>query len=113
MMIRKSCFSASLFTIMIFISCKSNNISDPEIARLMLQAESAFRSGYYNAAIAIADSAISLNPKLADIYFLKGRVLTKLSRFAEAEDAYFQVISLDDKSHTKHKTPKKQLFSYN
>ena len=97
MMIRKSCFSASLFTIMIFISCKSNNISDPEIARLMLQAESAFRSGYYNAALSIADSAISLNPKLADIYFLKGRVLTKLSRFAEAEDAYFQVISLDDK----------------
>ena len=86
-----------LITIIIFTSCQSNNISDPEIARLIFQAESAFRGGYYNAALSIADSAISLNPKLADIHFLKGRVLTKLSRFAEAEDAYSQVISIDNK----------------
>ena len=86
-----------LITIIIFTSCQSNNISDPEIARLIFQAEGAFRGGYYNAALSIADSAISLNPKLADIHFLKGRVLTKLSRFAEAEDAYFQVISIDNK----------------
>ena len=73
------------------------DISDPEIARLIFQAEGAFRGGYYNAALSIADSAIFLNPKLADIHFLKGRVLTKLSRFAEAEDAYYQVISIDNK----------------
>ena len=38
----------SLITIIIFASCQSNNISDPEIARLIFQAESAFRGGYYN-----------------------------------------------------------------
>jgi len=95
MMIRKSFFTASLFIIMIFASCKSNNISDPEIARLIFQAESAFRGGYYNAALSIADNAISLNPNMPDIHFLRGRVLTKLSRFAEAEAAYLKVIALD------------------
>ena len=95
MMIRKSFFTASLFIIMIFASCKSNNISDPEIARLIFQAESAFRDGYYNAALSIADNAISLNPNMPDIHFLRGRVLTKLSRFAEAEAAYLKVIALD------------------
>ena len=97
MIMRKSFFKASLLAIMIFVSCNSNNVSDPEIARLIFQAENAFRGGYYNAALSIADSVISRSPSTPDIHFLKGRVLTKLSRFIEAENAYREVISLDDK----------------
>ena len=82
---------------MIFASCESNNMSDPEIARLIFQAESAFRSGYYNAALSIADSVISRKPDTPDIHFLRGRVLTKLSRLVDAEKAYHVVLSLDNK----------------
>ena len=97
MILRKSFFNTSLLTIMIFASCESNNMSDPEIARLIFQAESAFRSGYYNAALSIADSVISRKPDTPDIHFLRGRVLTKLSRLVDAEKAYHVVLSLDNK----------------
>jgi tetratricopeptide (TPR) repeat protein len=86
-MIKKSFYTLSL-SILIFVSCASDNLSDPVSARLIFQAESAFRSGYYNAALSIADSAISRSPDTPDIHFLRGRVLTKLSRFVEAENAY-------------------------
>jgi tetratricopeptide (TPR) repeat protein len=120
---RKYFFKALSLAIIIFASCKSNNVSDPEIARLIFQAESAFRGGYYNAALSIADSVISRSPDAPDIHFLKGRVLTKLSRFVEAENAYREVISLDDKYQgawfnmgtnylRQNKTPQ-AIYSYN
>jgi len=95
-MIKKSFYTLYL-SILIFVSCTSENLSDPATAKLIFQAESAFRSGYYNAALSIADSAISRSPNTPDIHFLRGRVLTKLSRFVEAETAYRKVISLDGK----------------
>tara|TARA_B100000959_G_scaffold176256_1_gene184542 strand:- start:429 stop:1616 length:1188 start_codon:yes stop_codon:yes gene_type:complete len=120
---RKYFFKALSLAIIIFASCKSNNVSDSEIARLIFQAESAFRGGYYNAALSIADSVISRSPDAPDIHFLKGRVLTKLSRFVEAENAYREVISLDDKYQgawfnmgtnylRQNKTPQ-AIYSYN
>ena len=120
---RKYFFKALSLAIIIFASCKSNNVSDSEIARLIFQAEIAFRGGYYNAALSIADSVISRSPDAPDIHFLKGRVLTKLSRFVEAENAYREVISLDDKYQgawfnmgtnylRQNKTPQ-AIYSYN
>ena len=121
-MIKKSFYTLSL-SILIFVSCASDNLSDPVAARLIFQAESAFRSGYYNAALSIADSAISRSPDTPDIHFLRGRVLTKLSRFVEAENAYREVISLDGKYQgawfnmgtnylRQNKTPQ-AIYSYN
>ena len=91
-----------LVLIIVFVSCFFNTCHkksqiDPAVAGLIFQAETAFRNGYYNAALTITDSAIVMSPNVADIYFLRGRVFTKLARLSEAEDAYRNVLSLDPK----------------
>ena len=80
-----------------FSACQKNPDIDPAVAGLIFQAETAYRNGYYNAALTIIDSAVVINPNVADVYFLRGRVFTKLSRLSEADDAYRTVLSLDPK----------------
>jgi tetratricopeptide (TPR) repeat protein len=65
------------------------------VALLILQAESAYRIGYYNAALTLSDSAITISPNVADIYFLRGRVFTKLARLEKAETSYLRVLQLE------------------
>ena len=78
-----------------FSACQKNPGIDPAVAGLIFQAETAFRNGYYNAALAITDSALVNSPHAADIHFLRGRVFTKLARLNEAEVAYRTVLSLN------------------
>ena len=78
-----------------FSACQKKPDIDPAVATLIFQAETAFRNGYYNAALTITDSAIVISPDVADVYFLRGRVFTKLARLNEAEAAYRTVLSLD------------------
>ena len=80
-----------------FSTCQKTPDIDPAVAGLIFQAETAYRNGYYNAALTIIDSAVVINPNVADVYFLRGRVFTKLSRLSEADDAYRTVLSLDPK----------------
>ena len=62
-----------------FGACQKKPDIHPAVAELILQAETAFRNGYYNAALAITDSALVNSPHAADIHFLRGRVFTKLA----------------------------------
>ena len=78
-----------------FSACQKNPGIDPAVAELIFQAETAFRNGYYNAALAITDSSLVNSPHSADIHFLRGRVFTKLARLNEAEVAYRTVLSLN------------------
>ena len=78
-----------------FSACQKNPGIDPAVAGLIFQAETAFRNGYYNAALAITDSSLVNSPHAADIHFLRGRVFTKLARLNEAEVAYRTVLSLN------------------
>jgi len=78
-----------------FSACQKNPGIDPAVAGLIFQAETAFRNGYYNAALAITDSSLVNSPHSADIHFLRGRVFTKLARLNEAEVAYRTVLSLN------------------
>ena len=78
-----------------FSACQKNPGIDPAVAGLIFQAETAFRNGYYNVALAITDSSLVNSPHSADIHFLRGRVFTKLARLNEAEVAYRTVLSLN------------------
>ena len=78
-----------------FSACQKTPDIDPAVAGLIFQAETAFRNGYYNAALAITDSALVNSPRASDIHFLRGRVFTKLARLNEAEVAYRTVLSLN------------------
>ena len=78
-----------------FSACQKNPGIDPAVAGLIFQAETAFRNGYYSAALAITDSSLVNSPHSADIHFLRGRVFTKLARLNEAEVAYRTVLSLN------------------
>ena len=94
-MINKQLVVASLCLSFIFSSCQKKLEIDPGVAVLILQAESAYRSGYYNAALTLSDSAITISPDVADIYFLRGRVFTKLARLEKAETSYLRVLQLE------------------
>ena len=78
-----------------FGACQKKPDIHPAVAGLIFQAETAFRNGYYNAALAITDSSLVNSPHSADIHFLRGRVFTKLARLNEAEVAYRTVLSLN------------------
>ena len=78
-----------------FSACQKKPDIDHSVAELIFQAETAFRNGYYNAALAITDSSLINSPHAADIHFLRGRVFTKLARLNEAEVAYRTVLSLN------------------
>jgi len=94
-MINKQLIVASLCLSFIFSSCQKKLEIDPGVAALIFQAESAYRSGYYNAALTLSDSAITISPNVADIYFLRGRVFTKLARLEKAETSYLRVLQLE------------------
>ena len=94
-MINKQLIVASLCLSFIFSSCQKKLEIDPGVAALIFQAESAYRTGYYNAALTLSDSVITISPNVADIYFLRGRVFTKLARLEKAETSYLRVLQLD------------------
>jgi|TARA_Y100000310_G_C20699317_1_gene828236 tetratricopeptide (TPR) repeat protein len=79
----------------VFYDCQEKTDVDANAARFLLVAEDAFRQGSYNAALILTDSARSYSTDLADIYFLRGRVFTKLNRLDRAEQAYQKVVSID------------------
>tara|TARA_B100000470_G_C19781094_1_gene387693 strand:- start:202 stop:1383 length:1182 start_codon:yes stop_codon:yes gene_type:complete len=84
---------------LIIMSCQRESKIDPIIAGLIFKAETSFKSGFYNAALAFADSALKIDSTFADGYFMRGRVFTKLSRLNESNKAYRKVLSIN--SHYK------------
>lgn len=69
--------------------------ADPRAARMLIRAQEASNQGVFNAALAMTDSVLSIEPELADAYFLRGRVFTKMQRMQKAKEAYRQVVEID------------------
>ena len=49
-----------LFCLVFIVSCEREPKIDPIIAGLILKAEVSFKSGFYNAALAFADSSLKI-----------------------------------------------------
>ena len=62
---------------------------------MLVQSQRALRQGTLRKALALADSVVQRAPRLADGHFQRGRVLTELKRFDEADKEYRKVLSLD------------------
>lgn len=69
--------------------------ADPKAVEFLLNAQQAYEAGYYNGALFLADSAARYAPELADITFLRGRILTTMLQYEPAQAAYKETLALD------------------
>lgn len=69
--------------------------ASPKAVEFLLQAQQAYDAGYYNAALELADSAAHHAPELADVPFLRGRILTAMRQYGPAQVAYEAALKLD------------------
>ncbi len=69
--------------------------ADPKAVEFLLNAQQAYEAGYYNEALMLADSAAHYAPKLADIPFLRGRILMTMLQYEPAQAAYEATLRLD------------------
>jgi tetratricopeptide (TPR) repeat protein len=68
---------------------------DQQTVSMLVQSQRALRQGTLREALALADSVVRRAPRLADGHFQRGRVLTELKRFDDADEEYRKVLSLD------------------
>lgn len=68
---------------------------DDETVSMLVQSQKALQHGALRRALALADSVVRRVPRLADGHFQRGRVLSELKRFDEAETEYRKVLDLD------------------
>ena len=69
--------------------------ADTTALHFLLSAQSAFEARSFNVALSLTDSAASYAPELADVPFLRGRILTEMRQFDLAEEAYQQTLEID------------------
>ncbi len=69
--------------------------ADPKAVQFLLDAQQAYEGGFYNGALMLADSAAHYAPNLADISFLRGRILTAMRQYDQARAAYEATLALD------------------
>lgn len=62
---------------------------------MLVQSQRALQQGTLRKALTLADSVVRRAPRLADGHFQRGRVLSQLKRFDEAETEYRKVLSLN------------------
>ncbi len=74
---------------------KARRDADPKAVDFLLNAQQAYEAGYFNQALQMADSAARYAPELADIPFLRGRILTTMRQYEPARAAYDEVLALD------------------
>lgn len=60
----------------------------PEALDYLVRAQDAYRQGAYQRALALTDSAGAIEDSLADLYALRGHILTELRRFEDARSDY-------------------------
>ncbi len=71
--------------------------AEPKTVRALIASQQALHQGRYLAALSLADSPAKWNPRLADAHFQRGRALSELHRFEQAEAAYRKVLALNPK----------------
>lgn len=69
--------------------------ADPKVVDFLLNAQQAFENGNYNFALMLADSAAKYAPELADVPFLRGRILSSVRQYGPAQQAYEETLQLD------------------
>ena len=69
--------------------------ADPQGVEFLLEAQQTYEAGFYNEALVLADSAAQYIPELADVSFLRGRILTAMRQFGQAEAAYLKTLEID------------------
>lgn len=72
---------------------------DPETARLLVGSQQALYKGELRRAQVLADRAATRRPRVADAHFQRGRVLSVMRQYEDAEEAYLQAVSLDPSYH--------------
>ncbi|HUF08818.1 MAG TPA: tetratricopeptide repeat protein [Rhodothermales bacterium] len=90
----------SLLAVLLIAGCASQSQPehrdlDPLGAFLLGEAQQAYRSGAYTQTIQLLDSAEQYIPELADLWFLRGLVLSRLYRFDVSDSAFGKVVALD------------------
>ncbi len=73
----------------------SRQAVDDTTVSMLVQSQRALKQGALRKSLALADSVVHRAPRLADGHFQRGRVLSELKRFDEAETEYRKVLSLD------------------
>lgn len=73
--------------------------ADPVTARILVGSQQALYRGELRLAEVLADSAANRRPRLADAHFQRGRVLSVMKRFDEAQHAYLKAVSLERGFH--------------
>lgn len=68
---------------------------DERVKTLMVEGQKAFQRGNYERALALLDSAESVEPRAPVVFFNRGRVYTALNRFNAAQEAFRTAIELD------------------
>ena len=69
--------------------------ADPKAVEFLINAQGAYEAGYYNGALVLTDSAARYAPELADIPFLRGRILTTMRQYEPARTAYEETLKRD------------------
>lgn len=67
---------------------------DSQAVSALVRSEKAYRTGDYRQALVLADSAAQIDPGMAQAYFLKARIFTKLRRVEEAEATYRELAEI-------------------
>ncbi len=89
--------------VLLFVGCRSDTGKeaqsrrsvDEQTAKLLIQSQRALKQGDLRAARILTDSVVARAPRLPDAHFQRGRVLSELKRFEEAEAAYREILTLD------------------
>ncbi|MEZ4700008.1 MAG: tetratricopeptide repeat protein [Rhodothermales bacterium] len=68
---------------------------DPHVGQLMARSQAAFAQNNFNLALALTDSVIAVEPVLADPYFMRGRIFSRLNLPEQALESYHAVLNLD------------------
>lgn len=73
----------------------SRRAVDDTTVSMLVHSQQALQQGALRKALALADSVVQRAPRLADGHFQRGRVLSELKRFDDAEKEYREVLSLN------------------
>ncbi len=77
------------------ITDQARRTADPRALEFLVDAQQFFEAGFYNNALVLVDSAGARAPRLADVPFLRGRILSAMRQFDPAVLEYRATLDLD------------------
>ncbi len=87
---------------LLIAGCRSESLTEqarrtaaPKALEFLVDAQQYFEAGFYNNALVLVDSAAAHAPQLADVPFLRGRILSAMRQFDPAVLEYRATLDLD------------------